>query len=602
MKKQQRFLERELKKFEMELSKSRPKYLESHACKRRNFAPSDDEDFWGSIKKLRNKISEEKREQMNSHRETSVDPIRKKFIKTETDDPLVKEEDEQKCREEECEIPCVGSIKVTIKDKANFETETQHLYLLRKYFDVLKRNAIEKRHLRDIKIKIEQKMAQKIIRKYFNIWKTCTKDAKINLQKQKEEQETSEERKIEMFINAITERQTELMKSQKPKIRDVKPTVKESNNTDIKKKNIYLKRIIVESPAQSRLNAQKQIIEKQKAKLAEQNRIIEELKLKQVQEEISRANKDTVDIVKETLTHCGQKTRRTLIHLMQQNGYRDKSLMIQSRAVDPPQFLLRMEARAEARRKRVKLAEELRRQKLEEQKKKEEAARVEEEQKKRRLQQEALAEARRLRKEQEENRQREIEKFQRLNNIADKFYRKYLLRRYIIKPFVLLIKEKRNNIRIADDYYKEKLIKKLFIAWKKEAEIQYEIKAEIAESFYNENLVKKIVKEWKQMVKEANSKYQVAADYYNMKLANKYFKLWQIITLELKAEYEKKKVLVDDIYKTKLKARYLGIWKKYLTIVADIKESEKRKNDLRKLVQKIIPDFDPKQRGVALED
>ena len=47
-----------------------------------------------------------------------------------------------------------------------------------------------------------------------------------------------------------------------------------------------------------------------------------------------------------------------------------------------------MEARAEARRKRVKLAEEIRKQKLEEQKNKEEAAKIEEEQKKRRLQQE----------------------------------------------------------------------------------------------------------------------------------------------------------------------------------------------------------------------
>lgn len=47
-----------------------------------------------------------------------------------------------------------------------------------------------------------------------------------------------------------------------------------------------------------------------------------------------------------------------------------------------------MEARVEARRKRVKLAEEMRRQKLEEQKRKEEAARIEEEQRKRRLQQE----------------------------------------------------------------------------------------------------------------------------------------------------------------------------------------------------------------------
>ena len=67
---------------------------------------------------------------------------------------------------------------------------------------------------------------------------------------------------------------------------------------------------------------------------------------------------------------------------------RDESLTIPQHPPDPPKFLLRMEARAEARRERVKLAEEIRKQKLEEQKSKEEAAKIEEEQKKRRLQQE----------------------------------------------------------------------------------------------------------------------------------------------------------------------------------------------------------------------
>lgn len=67
---------------------------------------------------------------------------------------------------------------------------------------------------------------------------------------------------------------------------------------------------------------------------------------------------------------------------------RDEILTVTRHPPEPPKFLLRMEARAKARRKRVKLAEEIRRQKLEEQKRKEEAARMEEEQKKRRLQQE----------------------------------------------------------------------------------------------------------------------------------------------------------------------------------------------------------------------
>lgn len=62
--------------------------------------------------------------------------------------------------------------------------------------------------------------------------------------------------------------------------------------------------------------------------------------------------------------------------------------MVARKRMNPPIFLLRMEARAEERRKRIKLAAEIRKQKLEEQKRMEEASRLEEEQKKKRLQQE----------------------------------------------------------------------------------------------------------------------------------------------------------------------------------------------------------------------
>ncbi|KAK1126325.1 hypothetical protein K0M31_004952 [Melipona bicolor] len=599
MKKQQRFLERELKKFEIEISKSRPKFSKSYTCTKRNFISSDD-DFWRISRELRNKITvEEKKNQINSNHNESIDSVYKKNTITETDDSLLKLENEKT----ECEVSSIGNIKVTIKDKTNFEIETQRLHLLRKYFDILKQYATEKQRLREIKMKIQQNMIMKIIRKYFDIWKTCTRDAKNNVQKQTEKKEVSEERKIEMFINTIIDCQKELMKkSQKPRTRNDILIAEESNKVHMKKKTTYCKRIIVDPPAQCRLNAQKQIIEKQKAKLAEQSKIIEELKLKQMQKEISWANRETMDIAKKTLTNCGRSTRRTLVQLMQQNGYRDESLTIPQHPPDPPKFLLRMEARAEARRKRVKLAEEIRKQKLEEQKSKEEAAKIEEEQKKRRLQQEALAEVKRLRKEQEQNRQREVEKFRRLNNVADEFYRKYLLRHYIMEPFIIFIEELRINTKIAEDHYKEKLTKKIFTIWKKEVDIQYKMKTEVVESFYNTNLTTRLFKEWKQEVKELNSKCQVAIDFHDMKLLDKYFKLWQVTILEFKVRFEKKRKLIIKIYENGLKVKYFGIWKKYLTIVADIKESEKRKNELRQLVQEVIPDFDPKQRGVALED
>lgn len=56
IKKQQQVLERELKKFEMKLSKSRPKFSNYTCCTKRNFVSSDDEDFWKTARKLKNKV------------------------------------------------------------------------------------------------------------------------------------------------------------------------------------------------------------------------------------------------------------------------------------------------------------------------------------------------------------------------------------------------------------------------------------------------------------------------------------------------------------------------------------------------------------------
>ena len=171
-----------------------------------------------------------------------------------------------------------------------------------------------------------------------------------------------------------------------------------------------------------------------------------------------------------------------------------------------------------------------------------------------------------------------------------------------MEPFIIFIEELRINTKKAEDHYKEKLTKKIFTIWKKEVDIQYKMKTEVVESFYNTNLTTRIFKEWKEEVKELNSKRQVAVDFHDMKLLDKYFKLWQVTILEYKARFEEKRKLVIKFYENRLKVKYFGIWKKYLTIAADIKESEKRKNELRQLVQEVIPDFDPKQRGVALED
>lgn len=186
--------------------------------------------------------------------------------------------------------------------------------------------------------------------------------------------------------------------------------------------------------------------------------------------------------------------------------------------------------------------------------------------------------------------------------MAEEFYSKHLLRRYIMEPFIALVETKKNHISKAENHYKRCIMRKAFVRWRMETECQNQIKIELATSLYNRNLLWHALQTWKEFAKEERRKEQVARDFSDMKLQNKCFKLWKMKTVEYKAERLKKERLALEHYEGKLKIKYFNMWKKYPEIVPEIMESERMKNMWREIVQEVIPDFDPRQRGVMLED
>ncbi|XP_026824401.1 trichohyalin [Ooceraea biroi] len=591
LKREEAIVERELRKFEQDLQKSRPKFCEP--CSRKNIANSDDENFWRTSSRIKQAVINKRRENRGKTSEHKQTTIRKRNGQVES--PSTEFKDTRR----ECSITEIegsfGNIKVTIKDKPSCESKNR-LCVLRSCFRALQENARHKQRLREIKTNIQSTAIRRNLRRCIRVWKTHVENAKKARQNAVEDSDAC---KIEMFIDIIAETQKELTKCRRAESKA--PSATSGKDAEARKRTPS-RPFVVESPAQSRLNAQKEIIRKQKIKLAEQSKIIEELKLKQVQEEITRSGEETIDVAKETLTHCGQQTRRTLIQLMRQAGYRDKSLTAPVRVPSPPRFLTRMEARAEARKNRIKLREEMRQRKLEDERRKEEIARREEEQERRRSQQEALREARRLREEREQQRAREIERCKRLNAMADVFYRKHLLRRYIMEPFIALVEMKNDRMSKAKDHYERCLLREAFVRWKMETEHQNQIRTELAVTLYNRNLLWYALREWREAAKEARRQEQVARDFSDMRLQSKCFTLWKIRTMEYKAERLKNERLAREHYEERLRSRYFNMWKRYPKIVPDIKESERIRNTWREIVQEVIPDFDPRQRGVILED
>jgi len=229
-------------------------------------------------------------------------------------------QDTRQCSISEIEESSLGNIKVTIKDRQDYESEENRLCVLKSCFGALRENARSKQRLREIKINIQSIAIHRNLKRCIRVWRMHVENAKKV--RQEHAMKNSNVYKIEMFVDTIAEMQKDLTKYQKA---DLKVSSATNGKGIEMRKRILTRPFVIESPAQSRLNVQKEIIHKQRIKLAEQTKIIEELKLKQIQEEITRSDKETMDAAKETLTHCGQQTRRTLIQLMRQAGYRSRN-------------------------------------------------------------------------------------------------------------------------------------------------------------------------------------------------------------------------------------------------------------------------------------
>lgn len=234
----------------------------------------------------------------------------------------VEPKDAEQCSINKIKRAPFGSIKVTIKDKPNCESEKHRSYILKTCFNILRENALDKRRLREIGINIQDIVSRGRLRRCIRVWKMHMENMKRTRREQymKADTRVSDAHKIETLVDSIEETQKELTKCRREESKV--PSSDGVRNTNVKKRVPSCKPFVVESPAQSRLNVQKEIIRKQRLKLAEQSKLIEELKLKQVQEEITKSGEQTVNMAKETLMHCGQQTRRTLIQLMRQAGYR----------------------------------------------------------------------------------------------------------------------------------------------------------------------------------------------------------------------------------------------------------------------------------------
>ncbi|CAG5108472.1 Similar to CCDC191: Coiled-coil domain-containing protein 191 (Macaca fascicularis) [Cotesia congregata] len=494
-----------------------------------------------------------------------------------------------------------GDISVTIKDKpSSARLKEENREILKNVFEELLNHARESKRLKLLQSTLERIYSVSQMKRYFDRWRMLVDEMKFLNKSQKKEYEIEDVTKIELFISAIRDKQKNVLRCTKKKNMSV--DTKDLVNTKAKTN------LNVSATFANRLKMQKKVIDEQRSKLAEQNRLIQDMKLQQIQVESKLSELETLKTAKGAFAHSKKRSQKILRQLMLREGIDSHEVEeVLSDGVpkpNPPIFLARMEARALARRERVARRELERKQKLEEQKLREEMAKMSErEAARKKVELEAQEKARQIRRRHEEERERalNIEKLKKAMQEADDFYRKYLLRRYILCPLIAFVQSVHDDMNKAERHYDLSILRKTFVKWKSETEQKIQIKMELSIDIYNRNLTWRVFESWLQLTRNNRKIYKTAVDHCNNWLKKSYYDKWLAYTLSMKIINNNNQEVAFNFYNEKLKSTYFKLWKKYLLILDKVEETDKRKDQLRQLVQSVIPDFAPQHRGVIID-
>ncbi|CAH0702376.1 unnamed protein product [Spodoptera exigua] len=378
---------------------------------------------------------------------------------------------------------------------------------------------------------------------------------------------------------------------------------------------------------QHRYKLQKHIIALQKAKLEEQNRLIEELKYNRIVEASRQSVDDMREEVRKTYYEIDRHLKpkiKCLTNELKIPEIEEPSLILHCLKV--PQFLQRMEKRAREREEKHAMIRERRRQMEEERIKMKQQvifvririlllcvisilistikgklikcfqaelakAEMDKEEKMKRIQE--LREKRRKEKIEHIRKKQWASRLRALIVMADLHYEKTLKAKYGIRPFRILIEMKRDNIEKAKAHYIFQLKNNTFLHWLWHTEDMWMERNFKAENFWRKKLLRKALDAFKRNHHGLVLKKQVADDYYDLYLTQMAFRLFREGINVIRKENEMKWQIAVLYHSSNLLFRTFTCWRTLPALNALKREQEARKARWREKVLQVVPDYTP---------
>ncbi|XP_055114976.1 coiled-coil domain-containing protein 191 isoform X2 [Symphalangus syndactylus] len=352
---------------------------------------------------------------------------------------------------------------------------------------------------------------------------------------------------------------------------------------------------------------QQQLIEKQKKKLQEQQKTIIELKKNQRLAEAQWAA-ERASAVTDAQSHLLSKPReeepRTCQMLVNSpvaspgtEGRSDSRNSVSGLKRKPKQLmtphpiLKAMEERAIQRAERRRILAEKKKKQQEEklaQLKAQEEERQKREAEEKEAQLERKREEKRLKKMKELEKQKRIKRNQQLEAIAKEHYERVLLRKKGLEPWKRLRMQSKQNIQVAEEHYSLFLQRKYLLTWFQRSQESLAKKMAQANQFYSQILLKRVIRSWLQYMIDLQEEVRKFCVHF---LQKKIFRAWFNMVREVKIDSQGKHEIAAEHSDRRILWITFRTWKKFVKFMKEERVKEERRQQLRRKVVEILPDF-----------
>ncbi|XP_043848807.1 coiled-coil domain-containing protein 191 [Dromiciops gliroides] len=357
---------------------------------------------------------------------------------------------------------------------------------------------------------------------------------------------------------------------------------------------------------------QQQVIEEQKKKLQEQQKMILELqenqRLREAREEAEQATAVTAALTRLMSNPREEKLKKGRQVISNSpspsSGFDSPKTDSQSspyasrkkskQLTTPHPILKAMEERAVQRSERKKVLAEIKKKQEEEklaQLKAQEEARQRKEAEEKEIQLEKRREEKRLKNMRKLEKQKRVERNQQLQAKAKDHYEQALLRRKGLEPWKRLLSQSKHNMEVAESHYCSTIQRKYLLTWFHYNQESLAEKKAQADKLYSQILLKRAFRNWLEYKDSLTIAEEKAKKLSAVFLQKNIFMSWLNMVHEEKIAAQKKLQIAIKHSDRRILSTVFQTWKKLPKLMKEEKLKEERREELRKKVAEILPDF-----------